>query len=158
LKKEITMKLCIPTEDSAGLDARVYAHFGSAPFLTVVDTDSEHIELVNNQDVVHEHGQCSPVSSIESQAVDAVVCGGLGKRALARLQHAGFKVYVTNASTVRDVVAEQRGGKLREATIDEACGGHARGHGHGQGPLGAGRGETHRHKSRERGKGGAQRG
>jgi predicted Fe-Mo cluster-binding NifX family protein len=152
------MKLCIPTEDSAGLDARVYEHFGSAPFFTVVDTDTEDIELVNNRDLAHPHGACNPVSSIESRAIDAVVCGGLGKRALARLQQAGFKVYLSQAGTVRDVVAEQRGGTLREATIEEACGGHAHGHGQGHGPLGEGRGQTQRHKERQRGKGGGQRG
>jgi predicted Fe-Mo cluster-binding NifX family protein len=145
------MKLCIPTEDSAGLDARVCEHFGSAPFFTLVDTDSENIELLNNRDLSHQHGACNPVSSIESRALDGVVCGGLGKRALARLQQSGFKVYLSTASTVRDVVAEQRGGKLREATMDGACGGHAHGHGQGQGPLGGGCGETQRHKNRQRG-------
>ena len=148
------MKLCIPTEDSGGLDATMYDHFGSAPFFTVVDTDTEYIELLDNRNLSHQHGRCNPVSSIESRAIDAVVCGGLGKRALARLQQAGLKVYFSNATTVRDVVADQRGGKLREATIEEACGGHAHGHGQGQGPLGEGRGQTQRHKERQRGKGG----
>lgn len=152
------MKLCIPTEDSKGLDARVNEHFGSSPFFTVVDTDSENIELLNNRDLTHRHGECNPVSSIESRAIDAVVCGGLGKRALARLQQSGFKVYLSKASTVRDVVAEQRGGKLRDATIEEACGGHPHGRGQGHGPLGGGCGETQRHKNRQRGKGGTQRG
>lgn len=152
------MKLCIPTEDSAGLDARVYEHFGSAPFFTVVDTDTDKVELLSNQNLAHQHGHCNPVETIESQAIDAAVCGGLGKRALARLQQAGFKVYLSQARTVRDVVAEQRDGSLREATIEEACGGHAHGHGQGHGPLGEGRGRTQRHKERSRGKGGGQRG
>jgi predicted Fe-Mo cluster-binding NifX family protein len=147
------MKLCIPTEDSAGLDARVCEHFGSAPFFTVVDTDSENVELLNNRNLAHQHGACNPVSSIESQAIDAVVCGGLGKRALARLQQSGFEVYLSDAATVRDVVADQRGGKLREATIEEACGGHAHGHGQGQGPIGYGQGNAHREKNRQRGSG-----
>jgi predicted Fe-Mo cluster-binding NifX family protein len=132
------MKLCIPTEDSGGLDARVFEHFGSAPFFTVLDTESEQVELLNNRDLAHQHGQCDPVSSIESREIDAVVCGGLGKRALARLQQVGLKVYVSHAATVRDVLAEQRDGRLREATMDEACGGHAHGHGQGHGPLGEG--------------------
>ena len=145
------MKLCIPTEDSGGLDATMYDHFGSAPFFTVVDTESEYIEPLNNRDLSHQHGHCNPVSSIESRAIDAVVCGGLGKRALARLQQAGFKVYLSRAKTVRDVVSEQRDGKLREATIEEACGGHAHGHGQGHGPIGCGQGNTHREKGRQRG-------
>jgi predicted Fe-Mo cluster-binding NifX family protein len=145
------MKLCIPTEDSGGLDARVYEHFGSAPFFTVVDTDTENIELLNNRDLSHQHGHCNPVSSIESRGIDAVVCGGLGKRALARMEQSGFEVYLSHAGTVRDVVAEQRGGTLRKATMDEACGGQAHGHGQGQGPIGCGEGHAQRHKQRQRG-------
>jgi len=133
------------------LDARVCGHFGSAPFFTVVDTESESFELLNNRDLSHQHGHCNPVSSIESRAIDAVVCGGLGKRALARMQQSGFEVYLSSAQTVRDVVAEQRAGRLRKATIEEACGGHAHGHGQGQGPIGCGQGHTQRHKNRQRG-------
>ncbi|MGD8414975.1 MAG: NifB/NifX family molybdenum-iron cluster-binding protein [Candidatus Latescibacterota bacterium] len=123
------MKLCIPTEDSAGLDAHVCAHFGSAPFFTLVDTESEEVELLNNGNLAHQHGECNPVSSIQSQSFDALVCGGLGRRALMKLQQSGFKVYLTGAPTVRGVVAEQRGGSLREATVEEACGGHSHGRG-----------------------------
>jgi predicted Fe-Mo cluster-binding NifX family protein len=145
------MKLCIPTEDSGGLDARVCEHFGSAPFFTVADTETDNIELLNNQNLSHQHGNCNPVSSIQSRNVDAVVCAGLGKRALARLQQAGFEVYLSSGPTVRDVVAQQRDGKLQKATMDQACGGHSHGHGQGQGPLGCGQGQTNRNKNRQRG-------
>ena len=130
------MKLCIPTEDSGGLDARVCAHFGSAPFFTVVDTESEVIELLNNQNVSHSHGDCNPVSSIDSQKVDAVVCGGLGKRALMRLQQSGFEVYLSRSQSVREVVAEQKAGTLHKARVEEACGGHSHGGGSGCGEGG----------------------
>jgi predicted Fe-Mo cluster-binding NifX family protein len=145
------MKLCIPTEDSGGLDAKVCDHFGSAPFFTVADTESENVELLNNSNLSHQHGNCNPVASIESQQIDAVVCGGLGKRALARLQQSAFDVYLSSAETVREVLAEHRDGKLRKATIEEACGGHAHGHGQGQGPMGCGQGNTQRNKNRQRG-------
>jgi predicted Fe-Mo cluster-binding NifX family protein len=145
------MKLCIPTEDSNGLDARLCEHFGSAPFYTVADTETEEVELLANRDLSHQHGQCNPVSSIESRDIDAVVCWGLGKRALARLQKSGFEVYLSGAETVREIISEQRDGKLRKATIEEACGGHAHGHGQGQGPIGCGHGNTQRQKHRQRG-------
>jgi predicted Fe-Mo cluster-binding NifX family protein len=145
------MKLCIPTEDSNGLDARVCAHFGSAPFFTVIDTDTDGVELLNNANLSHQHGNCNPVSSVESHGVDAIVCGGLGKRALARLQASGYTVYLSDALTVRDVLVGYRGGMLREASMDEACGGHSHGHGQGQGPIGCGNGQTQRNKNRQRG-------
>jgi predicted Fe-Mo cluster-binding NifX family protein len=40
------MRLCIPTIDDAGLDAQLSAHFGSAPYYTIVDTESEAFEVV----------------------------------------------------------------------------------------------------------------
>jgi len=141
------MKLCIPTEDSGGLDARVCEHFGSAPFYTVVDTETENFELLNNRNLKHRHGDCNPVSSIESQKIDAVVCGGLGKRALMRLQQSGFEVYLSRSQTVRDVVAEQKAGALHKATVEEACGGHSHGRGSGCGP-GQGQGQGQRNRQR----------
>ena len=32
------MRICIPSEDASGLDARTYDHFGSAPFYALDDT------------------------------------------------------------------------------------------------------------------------
>jgi len=117
----------------------------------VADTETETVDLLANQNLSHQHGQCSPVASIESKEIDAVVCRGLGKRALARLQQSGFEVFLSSAATVREIIEEQRDGKLRKATIEEACGGHAHGHGQGQGPMGCGNGNTQRHKHRQRG-------
>ena len=52
------MKICIPTEDNRGLEGMVCGHFGSAPFFTLVDTDSGSCEIIGNSASEHGHGGC----------------------------------------------------------------------------------------------------
>lgn len=117
------MKLCVPTLDDAGPEARISQHFGSAPYFAVVDTGSERFELVANAHAQHAHGACNPLSVVMSHHVDAVVCRGLGRGALAKLDAAGVPVFVTDRGAVAEALAEFAAGKLQRLTIDEACGG-----------------------------------
>ncbi|HEY5492695.1 MAG TPA: NifB/NifX family molybdenum-iron cluster-binding protein [Gemmatimonadaceae bacterium] len=121
------MKLCVPTMDDAGLAARISAHFGSAPYFAVVDTGSDAVELVSNTHAHHEHGSCDPLSLLSNRRVDAVVCHGLGRRALARLDASGIPVFVTDGLDVAEAVAGFGSGRLQRLTFDAACHG-GRGH------------------------------
>ena len=42
------MRICIPTETKDGKTAKVYGHFGSAPYFTVYDTDKDTVEVIDN--------------------------------------------------------------------------------------------------------------
>jgi len=121
------MRLCIPTVDDAGLDARLSEHFGSAPYYTIVDTDSEACEVVSNAHARHEHGACEAAAGMNGHAVDAVVCRGLGRRAYAGLAAAGIPVYVADEPDVSGVVARFQAGQLDPLAEEAACRG---GHGH----------------------------
>ncbi|MFO7892736.1 MAG: NifB/NifX family molybdenum-iron cluster-binding protein [Longimicrobiales bacterium] len=125
------MKICIPTMDEEGLGARLSAHFGQAPYYTVVDTDGWTLRTIINTNEHHAHGQCTPVASIRGLGVDAVVCRGLGRNALAKLRAAGLTVYVAEDLLVEDAVKAFVAGDLSELTDEEACHGHGHGHGHG---------------------------
>jgi predicted Fe-Mo cluster-binding NifX family protein len=130
------MRLCIPTVDGTGLDARLSGHFGSAPFYTIVDTESEACEVVSNAHARHEHGSCEAASGMSGHAVDAVVCHGLGRRALAGLAAAGIPVYVAAEADVAGVVARFQAGQLELLAEEAAChGGHGHQH-HGHGAEG----------------------
>ncbi len=118
------MKICIPTLGSKGLDEQVSEHFGSAPFFTVIDLDSNGIEIINNQNQHHSHGQCHPMASLTGKGINGVVCGGMGRRAVELLNSDGIKVYLGNGSTVRNVVEEYKRGNLEELSAEGACGGH----------------------------------
>jgi len=118
------MKICIPTMDSNGLESRTHGHFGSAPFFAVLDTDTGNVDVAANSGLRHQHGQCDPAGHVDTLNVDAVVCHGMGKRALASLRRENIDVMVASGETVGDILAEARDGKLRKLSAREACGGH----------------------------------
>jgi predicted Fe-Mo cluster-binding NifX family protein len=118
------MRLCIPTTDDSGLRSRLSPHFGSAPYFTIVDTETNEGTVIVNDHAKHEHGRCDPVRSIADQSIDAAICRGLGRRALERLRGHGVSVMVTEAWTVSAALEAYRTGKLRPMQPDEACAGH----------------------------------
>jgi len=130
------MRICLPTTDDRGLAARLSPHFGSAPCFTLLDTATGEVEVLGNDHAVHEHGHCNPAQGLEGRGLDAVVCRGLGRRALQRLQASGMHVLVTDAFTVADALAELEAGVFRLMQEEDACAGHGHDHGHehGHGP------------------------
>ena len=125
------MRLCIPTLDDSGLQAIPSDHFGSAPYFTLVDTGTAEVETIKNGDSSHVHGRCRPLLSLPVDTVDAIVCRGLGKRALARLRDTGIPVLLTGAPNVSEILEAYRRNELVEMMPDQACGGHGHGHQHG---------------------------
>lgn len=138
------MRLCIPTVDESGLESRLSGHFGSAPYFTLVETETEVVEVVANVQAEHEHGRCDASSSLQGLNVDAVVCQGLGRRAFAGLRDVGIAVFVAEPGTVSSALASFSGGRARRMTSEEACrGGHQRGgHRHGGHHHGGGHGRA----------------
>jgi predicted Fe-Mo cluster-binding NifX family protein len=118
------MRICVPTGTEEGLTAAVHGHFGSAPFFTIVDTKTLAIEVRDNRGRVHAHGGCHPVGALDGLAVQAVVCGGMGLRALQKLEEAGIEVYRIDAPTVGDAVRLIQEGKAERLTAEGACAHH----------------------------------
>jgi len=115
------MKICIPTQTRDGNTAEVYEHFGSAPFFTVCDTQSGSLEIIENANQHHEHGMCQPLSAFAGQKIDAVVTGGMGSRAVQKLNEGGVKAFRAIPGTVLDVLNQFSQGKLEEITVNNAC-------------------------------------
>ena len=86
------MKICIPVEENNGLDSRVCAHFGSAPFFLVVDSNTSVCEPIVNDGAHHAHGMCQPLALLEGKDIDGVVVGGIGRGALFKFQAANIGV------------------------------------------------------------------
>lgn len=118
------MRICVPTTTAEGAKARAYEHFGSAPHFTIVDTAAGSYEVVGNDGQHHAHGMCHPMAMLEGRKIDAVVCAGIGARALQRLNDSGIRVYRTIPGTVEEVVEEFGKGRLEEMTLENACAGH----------------------------------
>lgn len=125
------MRICIPVEENNGLDSRVCAHFGSAPFFLIVDSETEDKEAIVNDGAHHAHGMCQPLALLEGKNIDGVVVGGIGRGALFKLQAGNVGVYLSEYSTVRETLDAHRAGSLRPVSPESACGGHGDGHGPG---------------------------
>jgi predicted Fe-Mo cluster-binding NifX family protein len=116
------MRICIPTSGGEGLRAEVAGHLGRAPFLTLVDTDSGELAVIQN--APHGEGHCHPTGPLEGRGVEAVLCSGVGRRAMAAFEGAGIRVLVTQAQRVDEAVEALRNGAVRTLGVSEACGGH----------------------------------
>ena len=121
------MKICIPTMDDRGKDGLPSDHFGSAPFFTFVDTETEEYEVVRTGGASHVHGACQPLKFLGSRPVDAIVCRGLGRRAFSRLDDAGVRVFVTLEKNAEATVTALEDGRLQALTSEGACHGHSGG-------------------------------
>lgn len=118
------MILCIPTKTNEGQTAAVYEHFGSAPFFTLVDTASGAVEIIDNSNQHHTHGMCQPMSALEGKAINAVICKGMGARAVQRLNEGGIKAYLAAFATVQEIVHSYQRSQLPEITPVNACNQH----------------------------------
>ncbi|MDD5531070.1 MAG: NifB/NifX family molybdenum-iron cluster-binding protein [bacterium] len=118
------MKICIPTETAEGKTAKVYGHFGSAPYFTIYDTEKGACEIMNNSNEHHSHGTCHPMGSLGSKDISAVVCGGMGMRAIQKLKESGILAYRASGGTVEEIVEQYKANKLEELTLENACAQH----------------------------------
>ena len=117
------MRICVPTEDDAELDATVSEHFGGARCFTIVDPESGDVRSVVNQEHGHRPGTCDAAGSISGLGAQAVVCIGMGRRALGSMHRAGIPVYRTEGRTVRQAVAEFQMDLLLPLVDEDACSG-----------------------------------
>ena len=69
-------------------------------------------------------GECAPVSEMVRRGVEAVVCGGLGQGAFARLQAQGIQVFRTEHKTVADLLADLSRQALAPMEPAGLCAGH----------------------------------
>jgi len=118
------MKILIPVAADYGLDSTVYGHFGSAPGFLLIDQAGTILESIDNQTGQHRHGHCSPLSHLAGREVDAIVVGGIGRRALFALRQAGIQVYASNNGTVQDALQGLTSGQLKLVDELESCAGH----------------------------------
>jgi predicted Fe-Mo cluster-binding NifX family protein len=117
------MRLCLPTVHDLGHTALLSEHFGSAPYFTFVDSESGATEVIPNHHAEHTAGSCDAARTIAGYGVDAVLCLGLGRRALANLGAAGIPVFFADVGTVSGAVEAFTAGRLRRMDAQSACAG-----------------------------------
>jgi len=116
------MKIAFPVEKNNGLDSELYGHFGSAPCFVIVDAESGVPERMANDQQEHAHGQCQPTAGLSERSVQAVICAGMGMRAIQKLNEIGISVYVAGDSrTIREALDEFKAGRLPLFQPGDAC-------------------------------------
>ena len=118
------MKICMPTMGKNGLDDLIGEHFGRVPTYTVVDLDTNEVKVIPN---ISEHmgGQGYPPEIMVKEGVDAMVCQGLGRRAIGMFEQMGIDVYIGASGTVKDTIEAFKQGSLQKASEGDACSQHA---------------------------------
>ena len=145
------MLACLPTINGSGLEDVINDHFGSAPYFTLYNSDTEEVKIINNRNVHHDHGTCHPMNTLNRYNLDAVICLAMGRRAIMALNGEGIKIYQAESKKVKEVVEKVKSGELVEMDPTKACMGHGHSHaGHCGGPqpgrgsgYGQGRGIGH---------------
>lgn len=149
------MLICIPTPGNTGRDDTVHDHFGSAPFFTLYDSETDNIEVLDNSNAHHAHGTCHPINQLGKYHINGIVCGGMGRRAIEALTVEGIKIYQAKSKMVAEVIEQVKANDLIEMGPAKACRGHGQhpkglidfghtcGHGRGAGFGQAGHGQGH---------------
>jgi len=121
--KSLTIRLVIPSEDQNGLNARLAAHFGRAPYFTVVELDSKGAVL-NVKSVLntseHMGGSGLPPDHILALKPNVVIVSGMGGKAIDIFEGAGVPVLQATSGIVNDIVVAYNENKLPKLT--EGCG------------------------------------
>lgn len=123
------MKICIPSNNGKGLEAQIDTHFGRAPIYTIIETDTNTIEIVKNTSN-HTGGNCFPVEILVEKNISTMLCQGIGHGALTKLAQYNITVYIGASGKVKDALAAFKDQKLTKASIETACTGHGHHHCH----------------------------
>ena len=109
------MKICMPVDQLNGLNSGIFPSFRAAPALLVIDNISSECLGISAAS-----GACSAMP----KHVDTIVCaGGIGRGMFNGLRRRGARVFITNANTVGQALAELGAGNLEELTEVASCGG-----------------------------------
>ncbi len=114
------MKIAIPTNGKNGLDEEVGQHFGRVPTYTVVDMETNDVQIIDNTSR-HMSGSGYAPELMQKECVDIMLCSGLGPRAITMFESFGIEVFVGASGTVKNAIAMWKDGKLSEATDANAC-------------------------------------
>ena len=123
------VKICVPTDGNNGIEDTVSEHFGRAPTYTIIDLETNDVKVIPNTSN-HMGGQEHPPELLAREGVQAMICRGLGRRAIQLFQDLRIDVYIGATGQVKDAVEAFKQGILQKADINHACGQHAFRHDH----------------------------
>jgi predicted Fe-Mo cluster-binding NifX family protein len=111
------MRIAVSSENNQGLDSIVSPHFGRCPFFILVDLGEDEVSTVQAVENPffgqHQPGQVP--GFIQSQGVDVMLTGGMGRRAIGFFQQFNIKPVTGAQGTVAFALKQYQAGALQEA-------------------------------------------
>jgi predicted Fe-Mo cluster-binding NifX family protein len=117
------MKICIPTIDNEGLKSQISPHFERAPTYTIYETNTQTIDILQNTSD-HMGGTCHPADLFAEKDITIMLCKGIGRGTLTKLNQLNITVYTGAIGQVKDVFDAYESKKLPQATKEIACTSH----------------------------------
>ncbi|MBC2600253.1 NifB/NifX family molybdenum-iron cluster-binding protein [Puniceicoccus vermicola] len=111
--------------ENGGDGSRISSDFGTAAIILLVDCESGEEAMIGNESPHCGEGHCGPTDVFVSFGLDAVVCRGLGRAALQRLENSEIQVFYTEEESVEKALKKFRHGNLApfdKEFIVESCG------------------------------------
>ena len=116
------MKIAFPVIDENGLEANMAGHFGRAPYFTVYDEETKNVNVISNQGD-HFGGKLAVPTFLKNNGVHALICLGLGRKAITMFDQYGIQVFITSCTNVNDALKSYQNGELNNASEADGCAG-----------------------------------
>mgnify|MGYP003732002833 CR=1 FL=1 len=110
---EIEMKIAITSKGDA-LESQVDPRFGRAPYVLIVDSESNEFEPLNNLENVNrlKGAGIHAATMISEKGAEVLMTGYCGPNAITTLNAAKIKVILEVGGTVKDALESFREGNL----------------------------------------------
>ena len=106
------MKICLPTNDNFGLQSEIASNFSSAPWLLVVESESQQTRAIDMSD---EAQRRQPVD------LDVIVCHGMPEVVYKSLRAEGIPIYGTRSKNVAGALVDYWEDDLQELSRAVGC-------------------------------------
>jgi len=119
------IRLAIPADSDAGLQAQRSGHFGKCAYYVLIDIKDQQVQQVAPlQNGGHVQGGCSvPVVLLHANHVTKLIVAGIGGRPLQGFRETGIEVYAGVGQTVQETVDLFLNDQLSPISNDQVCGG-----------------------------------
>ena len=110
------MKIAISV-NSSDLEDKMDMRFGRAKKFMIYNTESKTNELINNTQNLNaaQGAGIQSAQNVINAGAEAVITGHTGPKAYKLLSESGVKIYHSEEKSVRDIISDFTGGRLKEA-------------------------------------------
>jgi len=107
-------RIALACEDNQGLDGQISQHFGRCPYYLLVDVEGDEVkkaEVVNNP-YYNNHVPGKVPQFISEQAVNVMIAGGMGPRAIDMFSNFDIEVVTGAIGNTRNVLQAYLKGEI----------------------------------------------